>query len=313
MTGTTMFKHKIFSAAFLLIFGFTIAVGPETATSQQPGLAFLRITMDAHGAARGGALTASGTGLSAIQWNPAGLVLESGNQVMISHARGLEDTDSELFSLLWKRKENQAFALSIFSNNIDNIEFRTKPTASPEGIISAHDFYAGLTYSTVYADNFQIGVTMRYLYQKIYHSDASGFSGDLGVRYAPAGRPYAFGAVLKNMGDMAALRDENPTMPALFRMGSSYTLNFQSADMHSVELAAEYETIFDGDDYLHFGLDYRYNRLYHVRLGYISGYESGRMSAGAGISKGRYTLDYAYLPEITSFYNQHLLSFILGF
>ncbi|MFC1729289.1 PorV/PorQ family protein [candidate division KSB1 bacterium] len=301
----------------ILIFALIIAMLPVCALqpcfAQHPGLTFLRIQGDAHGAALGGAFTASGTGLSAVEWNPAGAVLGSGHEVALGHIRGFEDTDSEYFAFLWKRSEKRILALSLFSNNIEGIEFRTRPTEKPEGIISAHDFYTGLTYSMRYGPHMQFGSTFRYLYQKIYSSSASGFSADFGARFAPEDSRYAFAIVLKNIGSMRALRYESPTMPALLRVGASYCRLIDSGSSHLFEISGEYESLFEGDDHMYFGIDYGYNRTYHFRSGYITGFEEGRMSTGAGLSINRYTFDYAYLPDITAFGNQHIMTFRLHF
>ncbi len=268
---------------------------------------------DARGAALGGTAAASGKGLNALHWNPAGLVSVSGHEIAVSHIRGFEDTNTEFIGLLWKRRPGHAVALSLMSNNINGIEFRTHPSQHPEGIISAHDFYTGLSYAAAINEEVQIGITVKYLYQKIYFSRSSGFSGDLGIMYSPKDRDYKFGAVLRNAGTMSALENEKPQMPALISAGGSYRLSPFSDNKNQIELSGEYEIIFEGDNYIHFGLDYSYNSRYNVRMGFISGFEDTRLSAGGGVLLNRYCFDYAFQPDVTAFGNQHIMTFRLLF
>ena len=94
-----------------------------------PGLPFLRIAMDARGSARAGAMTASGTGLASLHWNPAGLAGGYDQEVLFSHLRGIENTDSEFIAMLFKKGEKNTFAISVFSNTIDR--YRTTLSAEP--------------------------------------------------------------------------------------------------------------------------------------------------------------------------------------
>ena len=296
---------RYLSATTFLVCVLLMVFLPYETTAQQPGLAFLRLTADAAGAARGGAVTATGAGITAVQWNPAGLVAGGGNEVSVSHINGFEDTDSEYFGFLWKRSEKHAVAVSLLSNNIDGIEFRTKPTAAPEAYISAHDLYAGITYSRVISGSLQAGATVKYLYQKIYSATGSGLAGDAGIRYTPAGRAYSAGLVIRNIGSMGALDTEKPTLPALMRAGAAYRIEF---DSRIVEISGDYEVIFDGDNHTYVGADYSHKGRFHIGAGYVSGYDSGRATFGGGMRIRGYAVDYAWLPDITTFGNQHVFT-----
>ncbi|MFC1477023.1 PorV/PorQ family protein [candidate division KSB1 bacterium] len=287
--------------------------GLSHAQNNQPGLAFLRLSMDAAGAASGNAYTASGSGLSALHWNPAGVVQADRHEIVFTHLSGFADMNSDFFGVSWKQKESQAFALSFFSNNIDDIEARSRPTLQPDGTISAHDFYFGLTYSRKLSSSLRIGTTARYMYQKIYLYDATGVSGDIGLQYTHGKGDLTAGAVVRNIGSMNALKTEKPTMPTLARVGAAYALSFPNKNQHVLQISADYETIFEGDNHLYTGCNYGINQKYNIRFGYITGFESGRFSAGGGIFIKRYSFDYAYLPDVTSFSNHHILTFSMIF
>lgn len=273
-----------------------------------PGLPFLRLGIDARGSALGGAVTASGIGLGALHWNPAGLVINPANEVTFSHLRGFDGIDTEFIGLLLKRGANNAAAVSVFSNNIGGIELRTRPTLTPDGIISAHDFYAGISYAHSIHERLHIGITVKYLYQKIYFSTASGYAGDIGALYISKDKGLLFGVSLRNVGSMGAFLYDKPTMPALIHAGTAYDLPFLPDDKHAVQISGEYELLFKGKNSLHFGAEYRYVEKYSLRAGYVTGIEAKGLSLGAGILMYRLGLDYAFLPGVTSFGSQHIFS-----
>ncbi len=273
-----------------------------------PGLSFLRLEMDARGSALAGAMTASGTGINSLQWNPAGLAGTSEQEVLFSHLQGFADTNSEFIALLLRKGSKHTIAVSVFSNNIDGIEQRSGPTVTPNGTITAHDFYTGLTYAYTYSEKLHIGASAKYLFQKLFFDSATGFAGDIGVRYIMPDNHLNFGIALKNAGSMDAFIQEKPTMPTLLRGGAAYTIPRISHYNISLTVSSEYEIVFDGDNFSRFGIEYRYNDRYSLRTGYLTGFEERSWTIGAGIAVRRFGFDYAYIPDVTSFGNQHIYS-----
>lgn len=304
------FKGSIAGNGVVTVFAMILFVsffltGRVMGGEQTPGLTFLRLDMDARGIALGGAMTSTGSGLSALLWNPAGLVSGSSNEIVVSHMRGFDDIDTEFIAFLLKRGSDTAFALSILSNNIGGIEQRTGPSESPNGIISAHDFYTGFTYSQKINSSLQAGITGKYLYQKLFFDSASGFSVDIGAQYKLEEKKLQFGISLKNVGRMGAFLKDKPTMPALLQAGTGYTI---SRSDHVLTLIGEYEVLFNGNNSARFGLEYEYYGRYSFRAGYLTGFEDRGMSIGTGMALQRFVLDYAFLPDVTAFGNQHIFS-----
>ncbi len=304
-------KSKIVKDMLLTLYAagvLLMAPIQSSAGEGPPGLPFLRIAMDARGSARAGAMTASGTGLASLHWNPAGLAGGYDQEVLFSHLRGIENTDSEFIAMLFKKGEKNTFAISVFSNTIDGIEQRSQPSITPNGIIGANDFYAGLSYAYAVNGQLHIGASAKYLFQKIFFSSANGFAGDLGIRYLMPEKNLIFGIALKNAGAMEAFIREKPTMPTLLSGGAAYTIPQFSLYGSSLTVSAEYEFLFDGDNISRFGVEYLYGDRYSLRAGYLSGFEERNVSMGAGIAIRQFGFDYAYMPDITSFGNQHIFS-----
>jgi hypothetical protein len=304
-------KSKIVKNVFFTLYtAGVLLMAPiqSSAGEGPPGLPFLRISMDARGSALAGAMTASGTGIASLQWNPAGLAGGYDHEVLFSHLKGIENTDSEFIAMLLKKGEKSTFAFSVFSNSIDGIEQRSQPTLTPNGIIGANDFYAGLSYAYVINEQLHIGASAKYLFQKIFFSSANGFAGDVGIRYLMPDKNLIFGIALKNAGTMDAFILDKPTMPTLLNGGAAYTIPQFSIYESSLTVSAEYEILFNGDNISRFGVEYLHGDRYSLRAGYLSGFEERNLSMGAGINIRKFGFDYAYMPDITSFGNQHIFS-----
>ncbi|MFC1513921.1 hypothetical protein ACFL5P_02815, partial [candidate division KSB1 bacterium] len=183
-----------------------------------------------------------------------------------------------------------------------------KPTAEPEGLISAHDFFAGITYSQAVNDKLYFGCTAKYLYQKIYIHSSKGFSMDAGLNYLINEEGLSFGIVLQNMGTMSSMNNESPELPKLAQFGLSYLLPKFSESDNETYVSLSYETLFEGKNRFHFGGEYRYMKKYSLRAGYISGFDQRDISIGTGLIYEHIGFDYAYIPNVTTFGNQHIFS-----
>lgn len=305
-----MKKPGYITIALYVILNTLIA---ENLLSQSSGLPFLRIEVDARSGALGGALTSSGSGVSSLMGNPAGVVNADGNAAGFSHVNGFQDISSDFIGLIWKRNDNQAFAFSLFTNSINGIQYRTRPTARPISSISWNDVFFGFTYSQNYKADWKTGVSVKYLYEKVYFSSAKGISVDAGLIYAPPDKKYTLGFSLKNAGGMEALNYRKPDMPTLIQLGAGYTIEYGAGKKYSFEFLGSFEKLFDGGSFERIGIEAGYEKEYYLRFGYISGFDKSRFSLGGGLIVNRFGFDYAYLPNITSFSNQHNLSISILF
>ena len=107
--GSKMRYRNLFSAIVTLTMLFSAGY-TSAQDNASAGTAFLRLGMDARGSAMGGAMSASASGLDALQWNPAGLYSAGSSELAFSHMRGLDDIDTEFFGFLWKKSDYQLFS-----------------------------------------------------------------------------------------------------------------------------------------------------------------------------------------------------------
>ncbi len=296
---------------FVLFAHFILFQNAFAQNNQTSGNVFLRLGLDAKGSSLAGAMTAHSSGLNSLHWNPAGLNSAEKTELSFSHLSGFDDISTDFFGFLWKRRPDQAIGLSVFSNNIGGIEHRTKPTSTPDGIIDSNDFFAGLSFSRRLNDDLDIGISVKYLYQKLFTYSARGMSADMGAIYKIVDKGLQFGVVLRNLGSMSAYRTEEVEMPSIFASGVSYIIPYFDDSENKVYISADYEVHFNNSNHVLTGIDYTRSNKFSLRAGYFSGYEEKSLSYGGGINYKRYVLDYAYLPDVTSFGSNHLVSFYI--
>jgi len=300
--------------AFLLT---VVLVGSPAAHPQagNAGLAFLKLGVSARGVAMGDAMSASVQGSPSTYYNPAGLITPCNNckavQLMFTHKEWIQDTRMEFLGASIRINDEHALGVSINSTTTSDIEIRTLPGPS-EGTFTARDFSAGLSYAYRASDVLRIGTTMKFLYEKIFIDETSGFACDLGAQYETPIENLSVGAVLANLGGMRDLRNEKTKLPALLRVGPAYALVLESANS-TVSLAADLVQIFpEKRTYLNAGGEFFFNQVVAGRAGYQFGSEGRGFSAGIGLQYGSFVVDYAYAPVSSELGNTHTITLALS-
>ena len=86
-----------------------------------------------------------------------------------------------------------------------------------------------------------IGITGKYLFQKIYVDEANGLAFDFGTNYSKDNVSVAF--VIANIGSVDDLKNESTKVPTLVRLGGSYK---GTAQKFSYNIALEGFKVLDG-------------------------------------------------------------------
>ncbi len=269
------------------------------------GLSFLKNGVGARALAMGEASAAVSADPTAIYYNPANIARLEHVQIHFMHKTWMQDmkTDYIAATAPWK---NLNFGLSINTTSIDDIELRTVP-GEPEGYFSARNIAIGFTTAFRLNPTLSFGVTAKYLYEKIYVDEASGYAFDAGGHYrTPWEVDVAFS--LSNIGSMSALKDEATELPLVLRLGAGYEHPWKTID-GVVSLAADLVSYpREKTFHIHAGTEIIMKNVVAFRVGYVSGYETRSISAGLGIRYSVFSLDYAYVPFSNSFPSSHTLS-----
>lgn len=270
------------------------------------GLAFLKFGFGARNIAMGDAGASSSNDLSALFYNPSRLVSFEHNEVMFMHSEWIQDVRSEVGGVKWNMF-NIPFAVGFNVTTVSDIEVREKP-GEPISKFNANYFFGSLSSGFSIIQDFDFGATFKYLYEGLLNDEATGFGFDFGLNYTTSVEGLSASAVIKNIGSMSALRNDETKLPAEFRVGGAYQIALEKSKLDLI-FAGEFQKYIDNDDiHLIGGGEVIYNKVFAARVGYQSGYEARGFSGGVGISWGSLRLDYAFLPFSLGLGNANLFS-----
>ncbi len=273
------------------------------------GLSFLKFGFGARNIAMGDAGASASNDLTALFYNPSRLVSSEMNEVLFMHNEWIQDVRSEVGGIKWEMF-SLPWAVGFNVTTVSDIEVRNKP-GEPISTFNANYFFASLSSGFTVIDNFDLGATVKYIYEGMLSSEAKGFGFDFGLNYSTPIKGLSVSSVVKNLGSMSELQNEETKLPAEFRLGPAYQFGIESAESTEFDFIAVAELLkyLETDD-IHFNLggDVTYNKLISLRIGYQTGYETRGLTAGLGIMWGNLKFDYAYLPFSLGLGNANLFS-----
>jgi hypothetical protein len=300
------------------VYGLMLLFGVPQLLAQpgQSGMAFLKLGVSGRGTGMADAGSAIASGAAATYYNPAGLVAESAlglsSQLMFMHREWIQDTRMEFLGASIALGENNALGAAVNSTTVSDIELRTMPGPA-DGTFTARDFSLGLSFAHRFSPDLRIGVTGKFLYQKIFVNEGTGYAADFGGIWRTPLDSLTLGAAFCNVGSMGALRTEATTLPSLFRFGPAYAFCLAQAQQIQMTVAADFLRIFpERRNYLNAGAELKFNSLFAARGGYQFGSEGRGMTLGVGIAYGMLVLDYAYAKISSDLGDAHTISLALN-
>ncbi|MDD8017428.1 MAG: PorV/PorQ family protein [Bacteroidota bacterium] len=273
------------------------------------GLSFLKIGVGARSIAMGETFTSVPNDNASTFYNPATLRFARQNEIMLMHREWIAQTTTEYLGATVVGNDI-TYGLSALATSVGDIEVRTIPGPA-DGTFAARNFSLGGSASWSIYDDLAVGVTGKFLYEKIFVDEASGYGIDVGALYK-ASDDIFIGASVLNLGSMDKLRNESSKLPTTLRAGASYVTAF-TPDFSFLGAAEAVKTFGDDNTRIHFGAEITYDEQLAVRGGYQIGYEAKSFSAGVGFKYGLVKVDYAFVPFTGAFGSTHTfsLSFLL--
>jgi len=291
--------------AILFSTNFSVA---QTGNAGATGLAFLKLGVGARAGGMGGAFSAISDDATATFWNPAGLTY-SRAQVAFTHTEWLQDITNEFLAITFPAFRG-TLGLSFYANNVGGIERRLNPSEEPIGTVEANDVALGLSYATSISSSLKAGLTVKYLYEKIFIESAAGYAFDFGLILQPFSNPLQLAVVAQNFGSMDKLRAESINLPKTVRLGVSYLFALDGIG-GKVLLAADGVKVIETDFRGSFGAELQFKSQLAVRVGYQTGLSRQAFGGGLGLKMNRYHLDYGFIPFDSNFGDTHRFSFAL--
>jgi hypothetical protein len=292
-------------AAFALLFAF-----PAAAANKYAG-EFLTHGVGARALGMGSAFVAVSDDVTAGYWNPAGVADVNGRSVQLMHSETFGkvvnyDTGAYVHPL----SSGGALAVTVVRLAVDDIPF-TDFEEDEERIYydesrisweSDSEMAALVTYARHISDQLRLGGNLKLIRKSIGDYSCYGLGFDLGAKYDV----WQGVTVAANLQDATTTflvwdtKEREQIMPTA-KLGVAYT-RFVPTMESRVTAAADADFRFENrataDQYhigsvsadTHYGLEIAYRELVSVRAGLAM----GQLTAGAGLSLGGFTVNYAF-------------------
>ncbi|MDE2996369.1 MAG: PorV/PorQ family protein [Bacteroidota bacterium] len=281
------------------------------------GFQFLKVPVDARGAALGEAVVADAQGVSALIWNPALAARQPGIQAGFHHTAYFVDVTLDFAAVTYRLPRGIALGASLQTMNSGEMNVTTEfePTGTGQ-TFRLIDVAAGLTLSQQLTDLFAYGITTKYIQESVAGLTASTVAFDLGIHYAVGSTGARMAVSVRNFGfdgrpegelEHAVIADdpvvvesefESMTPPTMFHLGFAYDL-LQGSEQNRVTLLAQLNNPNDNAEHWTIGSEYAFSDTFFLRAGYRFGVEEGDApSLGAGVEipfSGRmFGVDYGF-------------------
>lgn len=275
------------------------------AGTEEPGVAFLKISGLAHSAPFGFAAATLVGHPDAIFWNPAGLAADIGGAAVFSGGSWLQQIQFGAISAALPLARRHHLGFSAYYMNVPGIERRYSATDHvPLELLDAANQSFVLAYGVALSRQFNAGASLKMLRQDIDKTSGAGFSADAGLLYRSSADHLILAATLKNIGPGFRLASTTVPLPHLLDIAARMRLRGSLDVLAAVRnnLRNDTQAQVAGEWRLPFQEDALENQI-AIRLGYrftddIS-MQKG-ISAGLGIDKNigalLYSFDYAYTP-----------------
>ncbi|MBE2219422.1 MAG: PorV/PorQ family protein [Ignavibacteria bacterium] len=272
-------------------------------------LQFLKIGAGARATGMGETFIAVSNDITALYWNPAGLMQFEESGVHFSHTEWLVDLNHEFFGGVYRFGGNNALGLSVISLNTPAMQKTTEFQPGGTGEYFKYgDLGVGLTYSRKLTSQFSFGVTLRYVEETLAELKMRGFMVDLGTYYWTGLSNTRFAVTISNFGPQVKPSGSVTTStggtlsefqafppPTMFRIGFAYDPVDNKTNKLTTSIQLNHPN--DNAENLNIGAEYSYKNFLFLRGGYKFNVESENFSAGVGfkvpISITKTSLDYS--------------------
>ncbi len=288
----------------IIALSITSSAFSQNVGAANTGLSFLKLGVTSRAVSMGEAVVSNSIDASATHYNPAAMFLGSNVNALFMHNEQILGVRTEFLAAKIKF-DKVALGLNLNNTSVSDIEIREVPGA-PIDKFNAQNFEIGISGAYKINDALQFGLTAKFLFEKIYIDNASGYAFDIGGLYSKEN--LSVGAVISNFGSMTELRNESTKLPTAARFGASYLINLPKLD-GGVRISADGFKVLDGGVF-HFngGAEFQYKDFLRIRAGYQSGYEDRNITTGIGLKYKAFSLDYAFVPYRYSLGSSHTIT-----
>ncbi|PIU83529.1 MAG: hypothetical protein COS68_03550 [Elusimicrobia bacterium CG06_land_8_20_14_3_00_38_11] len=284
---------KIILCQLIFIGQFCVLYAKSAGTTSAE---FLKLSYGARPSSLGETFIALANDSSAIFWNPAGLSLVTWKELMASYNSWIQDTKVGSLSYAMPFGQTGSLGVGIMYLNSGSITKRGE-TKDETGSYDVKNTGLSIGYGSEFFQNISLGVSLKYLSEKIDSESGTGFAADLGGLYMTQinDMPLNFGISLLNLGGSMGPGDKSD-LPKKLKVGFSLRLFEEKLTANT-----EVDYPFVADMTAGIGFEYMLSEIFVLRFGYklfrddLTGIEP--LTFGFGIvysQKQDFVFDYAF-------------------
>jgi hypothetical protein len=302
---------------FMVLSAMVFAQSPNLGSS---GAQFLKIPLGAREAGMAGAVVGLESDASSLFWNPAGIAKVQNVDFHFSYMKWFGLFDMNAAAVAYSLDDWGVIGASAISFSTNHVEITNEENPNGTGeYYDAQDVAIGVSYAKYLMANFNVGVSVKYINQSIWHESASGLAFDIGTQYHLDFRNLVIAMSMTNFGgelqlsgsDLdvtpeanssypvsrqapATLRTDTYPLPLTFQVGIGFDV-YKSEFLNVVGgIDAVHPN--DNNERVHIGTEISVYDRFFLRGGYIYNHDTQNFALGAGVNipSGNTLIDFSY-------------------
>ncbi len=263
---------------------------------------FLKIGIGARQTGMGEAGISVIRDVNTIFWNPAGITGIASGEASFSYNRWLADLNylSAAAAMQWPGVGTIGVSFSNLGYGdipeaLATVESGSSDTRTGQ-TFTGNDLMVGFTYARQFTDNLSIGITVKYLREKLFVYSVGIYAFDVGTFYDTKFKGIRFAMSAQNFSKTVQFlavgsRKEGYDIPLLFSIGASIDLInpgdafLNAGESNRLTLALETVNSNDYGERWHAGAEYGFSDFLYLRGGYRFNYDDGNLALGVGLQK----------------------------
>lgn len=278
----------------IVAIAITAALSQSSQAAGTSAAQFLKMGAGARASAMGEAFVAVANDANATYWNPAGLTKVEKAEVSVMQNSHFVDTNYQFLGAALPL-ESLSLGASFARLDYGSIQGYDDNDAKTKNF-DAGSMSGGLSAAKKFGDKLALGLTAKFVQEKIENESASTLAADVGAMYTL--NRFQIGGAIQHLGGSLSMVKDSAPLPMTVRAGVS-TMLFEE----KLLVAGEVSKPNDHDAALHAGTEYKVTPQFTVRGGYkaILGDNADLgglvgINAGLGIQVNRFNLDYSISP-----------------
>lgn len=188
-----------YTALFIVLLLMSSDLNAQISKVGTTAAEFLRIPVGGRASAMS-AMTATIDDPSAMIWNPAGLAFVENNEVMAEYTDWFLDMKHSFIGVAIPTKNGVA-GVHVVSLSMGEFDETTVEAQGKTGrTFNAYSISAGASYAHFLTEDFTLGGTLKFVYERIFNSSASTIAFDIGTIYTTPFDDLKFGVSVTNVG-----------------------------------------------------------------------------------------------------------------